>query len=71
MSNKTSNFLVAKLQRLPGVLGVETFVQEHRAVIKYDAAALSTSQIQQKIEQPVQFKDGTVVNPFTVKEILK
>jgi len=67
----TSNFFVAKLQRSPGVLGVETFDQEHRAVIKYVAATLSTSQIQQKIEQPVQFKDGTVIKPFTVKKILK
>ncbi len=65
----TSNFLVARLQSMPGIRGVETFVQEHRAIILFDAGILTVDQIRQKIEEPYRDEDGSEFTVFTVAEV--
>jgi len=65
----TSAFLVQRLQAVPGVLGVETYVQEHRATISYDPAKLTVEAIRGKIDEPVLLNDGRQVQAFHVTEI--
>ena len=65
----TSNFLVKRLQELPGVVGVTTYVQEHRAVIEYEPVKVDVKGLQKAIEAPLIRQDGTAVRPFTVREI--
>jgi hypothetical protein len=67
----TSNFFVARLQEIPGLLGVTTYVQEHRAAIQYDPEAITVEGIREAIEEPVFLPDGRMVWPFKVAEILE
>ena len=64
----TSNFFVARLQDIPGLLGVTTYVQEHRAVIQYDPTVISVEEIREVIEDFVFLPDGRMVRPFAVTE---
>jgi hypothetical protein len=66
----TSNFFVARLQDVPGLLGVTTYVQEHRAVIQYDPEVVTVEKIQEVIEDFVHLPDGRMIRPFAVTEIL-
>jgi hypothetical protein len=67
----TANLFVKRLEALPGMLGVTTFVQDHRAILTYDPTQLTFEQIRETIEQPVRLEDGRVVQPFSVKDILQ
>jgi hypothetical protein len=65
----TSAFLVKRLEGLPGIVTLETYVQEHRAAIGYDPGQISLERIQAAIEEPVLLNDGRKVQAFTVTEI--
>ncbi len=65
----TSNFFMSKLSGADGVISVNTYVQEHRAIIVFDPIQISTEEIRQIIEAPVRLKDGRTVQPFTVREV--
>ena len=67
----TSNFFVARHKDTPGLLGVTTYVQEHRAVIQYDPGIITVEEIQEVIEEFVFLPDGRMVRPFGVTEILE
>lgn len=67
----TSNFFVNQLSEVPGIVSVDTYVQEHRAVIVFNPENISVDGIRQKIEAPVRLQNGQVVKPFTVLEVLK
>lgn len=49
----------AKLQKIRGVYGVQTFVGHHRAIITYDPKAISPEQIQEAIYVPSKFRVAT------------
>ena len=65
----TSNFFSKKLSVVDGLISVNTYVQEHRAVIVFDPSKISTKEIQQTIEAPVRLRDGRIVQPFAVREV--
>lgn len=49
----------AKLQKIPGIYGVRTFVHHHRAVVIYNPAQITPEQIQKSIYEPSKFKVNT------------
>jgi copper chaperone CopZ len=65
----TSNFFMSMTEGVPGIVSVTTFVQEHRATIKFDPSQIDIQGISRAIEQPVRLRDGRVVSPFRVLEI--
>lgn len=67
----TSNFFMSKLTGKGGLISVNTYVQEHRAVIVFDPTRISVEEIRQIIEAPVRLRDDRIVKPFTVREMLE
>lgn len=65
----TSNFFMKVVGEAPGVVSVSTFVQEHRATIKYDPSQIDPEGIARFVEKPVRLKNGRTVSPFKVLEI--
>lgn len=66
----TANFFMKRIEKIPGIVAVATYVQEHRAVIEYDPSEIDEETIISKIEAPVRLRNGKVVKPFKVTEIL-
>ena len=64
-----SNFLVNMLSQAPGLVSVETYVQEQRAVITFDPTKISVTQIQEIIETRFRLNYGRIVQPFSVREV--
>ncbi|MBI4720573.1 MAG: cation transporter [Chitinivibrionia bacterium] len=65
----TSDFFVKRLETVPGLVSVGTFVQEHRAEIAYDPDAITVQRIREIIEAPLQLEDGRMVQPFKVQDV--
>ncbi|MFC1835243.1 hypothetical protein ACFL2Q_10990 [Thermodesulfobacteriota bacterium] len=59
------------LSQAPGLVSVDTYVQEHRAVILFDPTKISVTQIQQIIETRFRLTDGRIVQPFSVRWVKK
>ena len=66
----TSNFFIKMIGETPGILSATTYVQEYRAVIKYDPSQIDVDGIKHTIEKPVRLRDGRTLRPFKVLEIL-
>lgn len=49
----------AKLEKIPGVHGVKTFVAHHRVVITYDPAVTTEEKIQESVFTPSKFRVNT------------
>ncbi|MDD6253700.1 MAG: 4Fe-4S binding protein [Bacteroidales bacterium] len=49
----------AKLEKIPGVHGVKTFVAHHRVVITYDPAVTTPEKIQESVFTPSKFRVNT------------
>lgn len=49
----------ARLQKIPGIYGVKTYVGHHRAVLTYNPAQITPEQIQEKIYVPTSFRVNT------------
>jgi hypothetical protein len=64
-----SNFLLNMLSQSQGLVSVNTYVQEQRAVIVFDPAKTSVAQIRQTIETQFRLDDGRIVQPFKVREV--
>ena len=67
----TSNFFIGMLSQAPGLINVNTYVQEHLAVISFDPTKTSVKDIREFIESPIRLQDGRVVQPFRVREVVK
>ena len=67
----TSNFFLSKLSGVDGLISVNTYVQEHRAVIAFDPTQISVEEIRGIIEAPVRLRNGRIVRPFAVREMLE
>jgi len=65
----TSNFFMKAVGEIPGVVSVSTFVQEHRAQIKYDPSQIDPEGLARMVEKPVKLPNGRMVAPFKVLEI--
>lgn len=60
----TAAFFTSLYENVPGVIVIETFATEHKAVFTYDADAITLDSIQAIMEAPVQFDDGTSAQIF-------
>ncbi len=67
----TANFFMKRLEKVPGIVSVSTYVQEHRAAIEFDPGKIDEEAMIAEIEKPVRARNGRMVKPFTVTEILK
>ena len=65
----TSNFFMKVVGEIPGVVSVSTYVQEHRASIKYDPSQINPDEIAEIINEPVNMRNGRTAKPFQVTEI--
>ena len=52
----------AKLEKIPGIYGVKTYVNHHRALITYDPAVTNPDKIQEAIYVPSKFRVATPGN---------
>ncbi|MCM1176308.1 MAG: 4Fe-4S binding protein [Clostridium sp.] len=46
----------ARLEKIPGIHGVKTFVKHHRAIVTYDPSRITPEEIQEKIFVPSKFR---------------
>jgi copper chaperone CopZ len=65
----TSNVFMKIVGKIPGVISVSTFVQEHRAAIEYDPSQIDPEEISSIIDKPIRFANGRMATPFRVTEI--
>jgi hypothetical protein len=55
----TATFFSSLYDSIPGVLGIETFATEHKAIFTYDPAIITTDSIRSVMEREIKFDDGT------------
>jgi len=60
----TAAYFTSIYDKTPGVIAIETFATEHKAVFTYDADAITPDSIIAIMEAPVQFEDGTSAQIF-------
>jgi len=55
----TAAFFTSLYDSIPGIIGIETFAGEHKAVFTYDPERISRDSIRTIMEAPIPFDDGT------------
>ncbi|HKK21627.1 MAG TPA: heavy-metal-associated domain-containing protein [candidate division Zixibacteria bacterium] len=60
----TAGFFTSLYENTPGIIGIETFATEHKAVVTYDPEQISPDGIKQVMEQEILFEDGTSEQVF-------
>lgn len=60
----TAAFFTSLYDSIPGIVGIETFATEHKAVITYNADVISIDSIRAVMEAPILFDDGTTAQVF-------
>ncbi len=55
----TAGFFTSLYDNMPGIIGIETFATEHKAVITYDPNVIGPDNIKQVMEQEILFQDGS------------
>ena len=65
----TSNLFMNMLSQAPGLTNVNTYVQEHMAVITFDPSKTSVANIHEFIESQIRLQDGRIIQPFKVREV--
>ncbi len=60
----TAAFFTSLYEGVDGVLAIETFATEHKAVFTYDPARISPDDIEKVMEQEVLLNDGSRVQVF-------
>lgn len=67
----SSMTFVNKMKNIPGVVGTETFVKDHRVVIKYDSTKINAEQIRQRIFTPkhFDFRDAALTDEVYVMDV--
>lgn len=61
----TAGFFTTLYKDVPGIIGIETFATERRAIFTYDPAVITPDQIKSIMEAPIPLRDGRVVQVFT------
>lgn len=65
----TGMFFTSLYEDTPGVLSVQTFAGEKTAVIQYDVEVITPEEIQEIMEAPIPFTDGTTSQVFTCRSV--
>lgn len=60
----TAAFFTSLYDSTAGILAIETYATEQRAVFTYDPAVITPAQIEGVMEQPVLLNDGTSAQVF-------
>lgn len=60
----TAAFFTKLFENTTGIVSLETFASEHRAVFTYDPSVIDSDQIRAVIEQKVPLRDGTSSQVF-------
>ncbi|MDH4156071.1 MAG: hypothetical protein OEW00_02195 [candidate division Zixibacteria bacterium] len=55
----TAYFFTTLYDGVPGIIGIETFATEHKAVFTYDPELISPAEIRSIMEAPIPMRDGT------------
>ncbi len=55
----TAGFFTSLYENTPGIIGIETFATEHKAVVTYDPDVITRDGIKRVMEQEILFDDGT------------
>ena len=65
----TAQFFASLYENVPGVLALEAYASEHKAVFTFDPAVTSLERIRAIMEAPVPFKDGTSNQVFRCRSV--
>jgi hypothetical protein len=60
----TAAYFTSMYDSVPGIISIETFASEHKAIFTYDPSVISTDSIKAVMETPVHFDDGTSAQAF-------
>jgi hypothetical protein len=55
----TAAFFSSLYDSIPGIIRIETFATEHKAIITYDPDVITRDSIRSVMEQEIPFNDGT------------
>ena len=55
----TANFFSRLYNNVPGIIAIETFATEHKAVFTYDPDVISSADIRQIMEKRIILRDGS------------
>ena len=55
----TAAFFTSLYDSIPGIIGIETFATEHKAIFTYDPDRITRDSIRAIMEAPIPFDDGT------------
>ena len=61
----TARFFTSLYEETPGVLSIQAYASERKAVFTFDPAAISRDRIRAIMETPIPFSDGTTSQVFT------
>ena len=67
----TAAFFTSLYDSIPGIIGIETFATEHKAVIAYVPDKIGIDSIKTIMEQKITFDDGTSEQVFVCRQIDK
>jgi len=60
----TAAFFTSLYDSVPGIISIETFATEHKAIFTYNAGIITRDSIKAIMEAPVFFDDGTSARVF-------
>jgi hypothetical protein len=60
----TASFFSSLYDSIPGIVGIETFATEHKAVFTYNPETVSIDSIKAVMEAPIIFDDGSSAQIF-------
>jgi hypothetical protein len=60
----TANFFTGLFKDTPGILKIETYATEHKAVFQYNPKEISPADIKLIMEQMVMLRDGSSIQVF-------
>jgi len=55
----TATFFTSLYDSVPGIIRIETFATEHKAIFTYDSKMISRDSIRTIMEAPIPYDDGT------------
>ncbi len=55
----TAKFFTRLYSEIPGIISIETFASEHKAVITFDTNEITDEGVRAIMEHPIQLRDGT------------
>lgn len=65
----TATYFTSLYDSIPGIIGIETFASENKALITYDPEMITRDSIRAVMEAEVEFNDGTKGAVFKCRSI--